>query len=819
MDHSGPLYTVRMRRGQGYNSYIQEPRIDNAVTITTIADERPTSSMGSMNGEPEISPMAAVVAVPSPPATSQPLMDLFAAAVERAKPSESKATSDPKPRPYLIKLDPNSRNSQTVTFSSKQVKTKLELDKAMGLKASAAIKATSLGPTAEAGSNLATQDDMNANDVNFLVHVKVVNEVVQPREEWTFNEVTSLRQILEDKAVADSDHRKSVEFTRIYGDTFISDFVLGGEIYAWIGLKSQDRNTVKELGAEASARLTPMTIPVQASAEASFTQKSSSAFSRATTSIRIQWRGGGEIKNHDFPWDIDNLVSIANAFPSMVALKPAKIRAVLTPYTALKSFHDHRRDNPHVPLPLSYDHCAIYTSTLYDDFVTFQDLCGTLNEMIKNPGNYTRRQEKTRQARTSNQDANQSTAPTLTSTSLNGGNEPAAKSAAAKTEEGATDNFNQQYKSLTDLKAILNASYPETGNMDPDPHRLSLMRLLCRNAMIYIQEQAAELVIDPDKSITKSLNGQPHFALPQYICPGVIKNVLPVSKYGDFKRFMEIYDFDEIPPSFIESSELFWWDVIGDTLSIYKKYEYFAMGNFDVENEELPEAVTANGFSSRWWKHFSKPIKDSKNAISGLGMQYGHRPSWVPDKVRKEEDEAHDQMTPTTTQAQQQKVEKDTKPWQTFAGSKPAEVDWKKIEERGGDKNSPAINIVVGYWQPGSGRIAGIDLSSTPDDEGDVTATSANNMANTAADGSNNKKPEPAFSYRSWDTRGLDTQEPYEVMAKVSRPGGEELEDEDRDKKWIFAGFLGAFEKVGPLKTGRVLARLAVVWKRRPSSV
>ena len=33
MDFSGPLYDVRMRRGQGYNSYIQEPRIDKAVEI------------------------------------------------------------------------------------------------------------------------------------------------------------------------------------------------------------------------------------------------------------------------------------------------------------------------------------------------------------------------------------------------------------------------------------------------------------------------------------------------------------------------------------------------------------------------------------------------------------------------------------------------------------------------------------------------------------------------------------------------------------------------------------------------------------------
>jgi hypothetical protein len=36
-----------------------------------------------------------------------------------------------------------------------------------------------------------------------------------------------------------------------------------------------------------------------------------------------------------------------------------------------------------VPMPLTYDHCTLYTSTLYDDFVAFEGLCKSLNEMIK----------------------------------------------------------------------------------------------------------------------------------------------------------------------------------------------------------------------------------------------------------------------------------------------------------------------------------------------------------------------------------------------------------------------------------------------------
>jgi hypothetical protein len=95
--------------------------------------------------------------------------------------------------PYLLKPSPGTKMNQTVFFSSKHIKNVGETDKAMGFKASAAIKAGTIGPGAEAGSNLASTDDVKSNDLNFLVHVKVVNETVDRSEKWEFNEVTDLR--------------------------------------------------------------------------------------------------------------------------------------------------------------------------------------------------------------------------------------------------------------------------------------------------------------------------------------------------------------------------------------------------------------------------------------------------------------------------------------------------------------------------------------------------------------------------------------------------------------------------------------------------
>ena len=364
MDDCGPFYNVQMRRGQGYKSYIQEPRIENAVSIIRRPDS--TSSSAS-NTEVATSSANSVVSGKdsgnTPTFTAQTWSDAFTAFMERLPKSSSEASNEQKPKvlPYLLKPSPSDKCNQTVVFSSKQVKSKAEIDQAMGFNASAAIKATSMGPGAEAGSNLATKDDLEANSLNFLVHVRVTNEAKDRKEDWKFEEVACLKDLIDDK---EDEHERAVQFTRIYGDTFISDFVEGGEIYAWIGIKSHDLKKTKKLGAYVSAQLTPMAAPVQVSGKMEFNKEKEELFSQAETSIRIQWRGGGEIKNHDFPWGMNNLVQIANAFPSMVAATPAKIRAVLTPYSALKSFQDHRNDHPKMPLPLSYDHCAIYTSTL-----------------------------------------------------------------------------------------------------------------------------------------------------------------------------------------------------------------------------------------------------------------------------------------------------------------------------------------------------------------------------------------------------------------------------------------------------------------------
>lgn len=437
MDFQGPLYDVRMSRGQGYNSYIQEPRLYEAVEIklddpqgaTTKPEPAPSSEVVNKVNHAEVPQQ------PNPAPSGSELVRLLLDGLNKSSAS-APTGNGPKKLPYL-KPTPSGKANQTVLFSSKQVKSATEIDQAMGSKASAAVKAASIGPGAELGSNISTSDDFKGDAVNFLVTVKVVNEKPDRLETWTFREVNKLKSrlssvyceaciisgtekehaIIEDTTpfsgnIAQAEeaeyrhvvereraktpchacgHKRAIEFTRIYGDTFISDFVEGGEIYALVNIRSSSKTKLKDLKAYASAQLTPAAVPLQVKVDTEFTKSGKEAWDQAETSIRVQWRGGGEIKTHDFQWGLDSLIEIANAFPTFVAATSAKIRAVLTPYSALESFQRLQNIFPQHPLTLNYNRCALFVETLYEDYKAFRSMWDDLNTIIDSPEKYIER--------------------------------------------------------------------------------------------------------------------------------------------------------------------------------------------------------------------------------------------------------------------------------------------------------------------------------------------------------------------------------------------------------------------------------------------
>jgi hypothetical protein len=76
------------------------------------------------------------------------------------------------------------------------------------------------------------------SDINFVIRVRVTNDVLQAGSKAQFNLVD-----LPDKS----------KFAEIYGDTFISSFLRGGEFVSVINVKASDPSAIPEIRARLGA--------------------------------------------------------------------------------------------------------------------------------------------------------------------------------------------------------------------------------------------------------------------------------------------------------------------------------------------------------------------------------------------------------------------------------------------------------------------------------------------------------------------------------------------------------------------------------------
>jgi hypothetical protein len=95
----------------------------------------------------------------------------------------------------------------------------------LGISSSAAIKAGSIGVGGEAGDSLATEKELKASDLNFFVSVRVINKPAEKKPKMTFPDISGLRDLL---LKIENDNERARHFCRLYGDTLISDFIVGG---------------------------------------------------------------------------------------------------------------------------------------------------------------------------------------------------------------------------------------------------------------------------------------------------------------------------------------------------------------------------------------------------------------------------------------------------------------------------------------------------------------------------------------------------------------------------------------------------------------
>jgi hypothetical protein len=118
-----------------------------------------------------------------------------------------------------------------------------------------------VGNTAD--DNLAYVDSsvVKESDISYFVQVKVVNQQLVADELTRFNAISN---------VSAADRNR---FTDIYGDSFVSGFLEGGEFNALLTVKVSDKSKVKEIKGSLSLKLEKAGFGIEGRAEGGYDAK------------------------------------------------------------------------------------------------------------------------------------------------------------------------------------------------------------------------------------------------------------------------------------------------------------------------------------------------------------------------------------------------------------------------------------------------------------------------------------------------------------------------------------------------------------------
>lgn len=148
------------------------------------------------------------------------------------------------------------------------------------------------------------------------------------------------------------------DFTTVFGDCFISGFLEGGEFSAIISIKVHDKSKLSEVKLAAEATLVVGPPPLSVEGSAGMDKGKKNALTDTETTISVNWSGGGNIKTPGTNWDLATVVAAANEFPRRVADVSSRTSAILTKYTALRSFQEVNAKVGYKYRILDYDLCS-----------------------------------------------------------------------------------------------------------------------------------------------------------------------------------------------------------------------------------------------------------------------------------------------------------------------------------------------------------------------------------------------------------------------------------------------------------------------------
>ncbi|KAE8323661.1 hypothetical protein BDV39DRAFT_208643 [Aspergillus sergii] len=251
--------------------------------------------------------------------------------------------------------------SQQVTFTSKFVDHASDITEALNISGALEIKYQGMGAKA-AGSYL-DSSKVKESDINYFVQVKVVNQQLIADDATKFNVIPNIPV---------TDQKR---FTEVYGDSYISGFLEGGEFNALLSIKLNNKANATAIKGALSVELSKAGFGISGQADGSFNK--SEIAQNSETSITVSWAGGGDIRDDKTKlegWTIDSMAKAAFAFPDRVRLIPQRTHAVLTKYSALRSYQLLSNKGS----PLDYENAGVYTNSLLESYLDYKDIWKTI---------------------------------------------------------------------------------------------------------------------------------------------------------------------------------------------------------------------------------------------------------------------------------------------------------------------------------------------------------------------------------------------------------------------------------------------------------
>ncbi|CEH18477.1 hypothetical protein CBOM_04877 [Ceraceosorus bombacis] len=244
--------------------------------------------------------------------------------------------------------------AQNVEYQAKFVNKLSEITDDMSISGSLSIRYNAIGGSGS--GSFFDAETFYDSDLVYYVSCRVTNSTLAYKDCLSFN---PLRSCMTNKD----------RFNEVFGDSFISGFLEGGEFNAVICMKVHNKSKKRDIKAEAKVALTAG--PVEVSAQGNVKLAEENVTNNVSTTIFVRWCGGGNVKAYDDEWTVESVLATAAKFPALVGLYPQRTYAILTKYELLRSYKELK---PRALSPLQYELAHLYTNMLADAYMEYKSL-------------------------------------------------------------------------------------------------------------------------------------------------------------------------------------------------------------------------------------------------------------------------------------------------------------------------------------------------------------------------------------------------------------------------------------------------------------